>query len=238
VNEFWSLVIPAHNEEENIARVVTGAREVLVTLAERYEIVLVDDGSTDATVETARAALGADASNLTVVRHEAKSGYGATVRDGLMAAKGTLLSFMDGDGQFDPRDFVKLSRELQHADFVVGRRLHRADPKFRSVMSAMVNIAVTLLYGIRVRDVDCGMKVMKREYWDRCAPLLARSALINTEMLFKVRRLGGTTVQIPVQHLPRIAGKRSGGRLIPIMRLLRDILVLRWRLARHWRPSR
>ncbi|MBV8529532.1 MAG: glycosyltransferase, partial [Candidatus Dormibacteraeota bacterium] len=219
--------------------VVRDARDVLAPRFTDWEIVLVDDGSVDDSVAVARAALGDDAHRLVAVRHETKRGYGATVMDGLSAARGRLLAFMDGDRQFDARDIgVIVDRLSETGDgMVAGIRADRADPWHRSVVSGVMNRLVRLLYGIRRRDVDCGLKVFRRELYVQASPLLAHSALFNTELFFKAQRLGYGVEQIPVRHLPRVAGRRSGGRLIPILRALRDLVLLRLRLATQWHPD-
>jgi len=210
---------------------------VLGGLARDWEIVLVDDGSADGTVEVARGALGDDGSRLTVIRHEEQRGYAATVCDGLRASRGSTLAFMDGDGQFAATDLAPLVSRLDGADLVGGYRRHRADPWHRSVVSFTLNVLVRILYGVRQRDVDCGLKVMKREVFEAASPILARSALFNTEIYFKAQRLGFRVAQLPVPHYPRVAGRRSGARLRPILRAVRDLMRLRWQLARSWRKS-
>jgi 4-amino-4-deoxy-L-arabinose transferase-like glycosyltransferase len=209
----------------------------VLAAAGTYEIVLVDDGSTDGTAEVAAAALGDDAQHLRVVRHEQKRGYAATVCDGLSASEGNVLAFVDGDGQFDPADIGRLLGELPDADLVTGYRAHRADPWHRSVVSGVMNLLVRILYGVRWRDVDCGLKVFKREVYTAALPLLATSALFNTELYFKAQRLGFRIRQLPVTHRPRLAGVRSGARLVPILRAVRDVVRLRVRLARRWSPT-
>ena len=228
-----------HNEAANIASVVTDAREVLVRRFTRWELVLVDDGSVDDSVAVARAAMGDDAIRLVVVRHDTQRGYAATVTDGLRAARGRVLAFMDGDRQFDACDLGVLLDRLDEtgSGMVAGIRAERADPWHRSVVSGVMNRLVRALYGIRRRDVDCGLKVFRRELFTQASPLLARSALFNTELFFKAQRLGYRVEQVPVRHLPRVAGRRSGARLIPILRALRDLVVLRMRLALRWKPD-
>jgi glycosyltransferase involved in cell wall biosynthesis len=233
-----SLVIPAHNEAANLPRVVGLALPVLVSLAAGFEVVLVDDGSTDDTVAVARSAMDGYADRLRIVSHSHKSGYGITVADGLRAARGDWIAFMDGDGQFDPRDLRILAERASAADMVTGWRIHRADPWHRSVVSRTFNVLVGLLYGVHFRDVDCGFKLMRRRVLDAASPLLARSALLNTELYFKCQRSGLRVVQVGLNHHPRLAGVRSGGRLRPILRAVVELVRLRVELARRWGPPR
>ncbi|MHB1500934.1 MAG: glycosyltransferase family 2 protein [Candidatus Dormibacteria bacterium] len=231
-----SLVIPAHNEQDNLPRVLAAALPVLRDLATDFEVVLVDDGSQDATVAVSRAAMGQDANRLVVVSHAHKSGYGLTVADGLRAASCDWVAFLDGDGQFDPADLRLLAARSAEADMVAGWRLRRADPWHRSVVSHTFNVLVSVLYGIHYRDVDCGFKLMRRSVLEATAPLLARSALLNTEIYFKCQRSGLRVVQVGLSHHPRLAGVRSGGRLLPILRAIRELVKLRLELSRSWKP--
>lgn len=232
-----SLTIPAHNEAENIGRVLQDAMHVLGQGGRTYEIVLVDDASQDDTVEAARRAMGDAVANLTLVSHKGQRGYAITVCDGLRSSRGRVLAFMDGDGQFDPADLQRLIARLETADFVAGIRKRRADPWYRSFVSGVYNRVVRLSFGIRERDFDCGLKTFTREVWTGVSPIQARSAVFNPEMFFKAHRLGFRVVQVPVEHLPRLAGVRSGGRLIPVARAMRDVIRLRIWLALHWRPE-
>ncbi len=232
-----SLTIPAHNEAENMGRVLQDVMAVLAEGGRTYEIVLVDDASQDGTVAAARAAMGESATNLTVVTHTQQRGYAITVCDGLRASRGRVLAFMDGDGQFDPRDLSMLLAGLDHADMVAGIRNRRADPWYRSFVSGVYNRVVRIAFGIRELDFDCGLKVFTRDLWDAVTPIRARSAVFNPEIFFKAHRLGFRVVQVRVQHLPRLAGRRSGGRLIPVARAMRDVIRLRLSLAMNWRPE-
>jgi hypothetical protein len=144
---------------------------------------------------------------------------------------------MDGDGQFDPPDLGRLIAALDHADMVAGIRSRRADPWYRSFVSGVYNRVVRLAFGIRELDFDCGLKAFTREVWDGVTPIRARSAVFNPEMFFKAHRLGFRVIQMRVEHLPRLAGRRSGGRLIPIARAMRDVIRLRVSLALTWRPE-
>jgi glycosyltransferase involved in cell wall biosynthesis len=232
-----TLVIPVHDEAANMPRVIGATLPILAELATDWELILVDDGSTDDTVEVARRAIGdAAASRLRIIRHEVKRGYGNTVADGLRAATGDYVAFMDGDGQFDPADLRRLAALMGGADLAAGWRERRADPGYRLLIAGVFNLLVRWLYGVRVRDLDCGLKLMRRRVLDVSEPLRARSALLNTELYFKSQRSGLRVQQIPVAHYARVAGVRSGARLVPILRAIRDLVWLRLTLARHWRP--
>jgi dolichol-phosphate mannosyltransferase len=141
-----SLTIPAHNEAENIGRVLHDVMAVLDQRGRTYEIVLVDDASHDGTAGVARAAMGDNAQNLTVVTHKQQRGYAITVCDGLRASRGKILAFMDGDGQFDPHDLAVVIGGLDHVDMVAGIRNRRADPWYRSFVSGVYNRVVRIAF--------------------------------------------------------------------------------------------
>jgi glycosyltransferase involved in cell wall biosynthesis len=226
-----SLVLPAHNEVENIRWLLPHLATTLPTLAQRYEVVVVDDGSTDGTgaVATELAAeLGVD---LRIVRHERKSGYGATVGDGLRATRLSYVAFTDADGQFEVADFALLIPLLDGADLVGGWREERSDAAMRSVVSWVFNTLILVLYRLPYRDIDCAMKVMRREVLDS-VQLNARSALINTELYYKARHAGWRIAQHPVPHHPRRAGRRSGARPRAIARAIKELIVFRWTMRR------
>jgi glycosyltransferase involved in cell wall biosynthesis len=231
-----TLVMPAHNERENLAWLLPHVNRVLPGIAVRFDVVVVDDGSTDGTGEAAEELARALRMDLRVIRHAAKQGYGAAVGDGLRAANLEYTAFLDADGQLDPADLALLAPCLDEADLVAGWRETREDPAFRSLISGVFNALVMLVFQLRVRDVDCALKIVRTDTLRRF-DLLARSALINAELYFKVRRAGGRYVQVAVPHHPRRLGRRSGGRLVPILRAVRDLVVLRWRISRERGPD-
>ncbi len=226
-----SLVLPAHNEVENIRWLLPHLAETLPALAERFEVILVDDGSTDGTGATATALADDLGIELRIVRHPRKSGYGATVGDGLRAARLAYAAFTDADGQFEVADFGLLLPLLDSADLVGGWREERNDAAMRSVVSWVFNTLILVLYRLPYRDIDCAMKVMRREVLDS-VQLNARSALINTELYYKARHAGWRIAQCPVPHHPRRAGRRSGARPRAIARAIKELIVFRWTMRR------
>ena len=220
--------MPAHNESENLRWLLPHVNEVLPKLADRFNVVIVDDGSTDDTGNVARSVARDLGMELKVVRHEHKSGYGAAVGDGLRAADLDYVAFTDADGQLDVADLEKLVPMLEDADMVAGWRMTREDPAFRSIISGVFNQLVLWTLRIDVRDVNCALKIIKGSALRRMN-LHSRSALINAEMYWKVGRLGGRYVQVGVPHHPRTMGRRSGGRLIPILRASKELIQIRFR---------
>ncbi len=220
--------MPAHNESENLRWMLPHINDVLPRLFERFDVIVVDDGSTDGTGDVARSVAAGLGMDLKVVRHEHKSGYGAAVGDGLRAADMDYTAFTDADGQLDVADLDKLVPLLEGADLVGGWRMTREDPAFRSVISGTFNRLVLATLDIKVRDVNCALKIIKTSMLKQMT-LNSRSALINAEMYWKVGRLGGRYVQVGVPHHPRTMGRRSGGRLIPILRASKELIQIRFR---------
>ena len=148
-----SLVLPAHNEEANIGIVVAEALAVLPRFADEFEIIVVDDGSRDATGrivdELARAHPPVRA-----VHHRVNRGYGAALTSGFKASTGDYVMFMDADRQFDIADLALLSPFVADFDIVAGFRMERNDPFHRRVFAEVFNVAVRVLFGVHLRDID------------------------------------------------------------------------------------
>jgi glycosyltransferase involved in cell wall biosynthesis len=226
-----SLVLPVHNEAENIRWLLPHLAATLPTLADRSEIIIVDDGSSDGSGELATELATELGLDLRIVRHAQKSGYGATVGDGLRAASLAFVAFTDADGQFEVADFAQLVPLLDDADLVGGWREERQDATMRSVVSWVFNTLILILYRLPYRDIDCAMKVMRREVLES-VELRARSALINTELYYKARYAGWRIAQCPVPHHPRRAGRRSGARPRAILRAIKELIMFRWTMRR------
>ena len=228
--EGLSLVLPVHNEAINLPWMLRRAAEKLPELATQAEVVIVDDGSTDGSAALARTQAADLGLELRVVTHHQKSGYGVTVADGLRASRLPWVAFTDADGQFDIADLAKLAAFSDRADLIGGWRIERQDAWMRSVVSGTFNVLLFLLYGLRVRDVDCALKLMRAEFL-HSIELENRSALLNAELYLKARRGGWRVMQVPVPHYPRRAGRRSGARPRAILRAMKELILFRVRLA-------
>jgi glycosyltransferase involved in cell wall biosynthesis len=219
-----TVVLPCHNEEENVAAAVGAARSAARRFARRFEILVVDDGSSDKTGDLA-ATLERAIPELRVVTHEQNRGYGAAVRSGIRAATMPWILLTDGDLQFDLLELAAFVPHAAHADLVVGRRASRADPLGRRAAAGVWNALVRIVFRLPVRDVDCAFKLMRTSVVQR-ADLTADGAMVSTELLTRALAEGAKVVELDVTHRPRRAGEQSGGSAKVIVRALRELFAV------------
>jgi glycosyltransferase involved in cell wall biosynthesis len=219
-----SLVLPAHDEAENIGRLLAQAQEVLPQISKEHEIIVVDDGSRDATARVVTRFKGVQ-----LLRHEQNRGYGAALRTGLQSARMGWVFFTDADLQFDLRDLAELLAVSSETDIVAGYRAPRRDPPTRRLLGWGWGRLVRWLYGLDVRDVDCAFKLFRRQVLKEI-PIESVGAFVNTEILVRASAAGFRIRQIPVRHFPRTAGSPSGARPRVILRAIRELVGLRRRL--------
>lgn len=225
-----SVVLPAHNEEANIEFVVRRCLEVLPKLVRDFEIVVVDDGSRDATPQIVDR-LAAEDPRVVALHHEVNRGYGDALMTGFAHTRGDYVMFMDSDRQFDIADLERLLPYVGRYDIVAGYRIRRRDPPLRLLYAWIFNLAVRLFFGLRLRDVDCAFKVFRGDLL-RDIHLEFGGALINTEILAKARRRGATLTEVGVHHYPRLVGKQSGGTFRVVFRAMRNFLRLWWKVQK------
>lgn len=228
--EGLSLFFPCHNEEANIGRVLADALRAASLVADRFEIIVVDDGSRDGTDEAVRRVM-AESPEVRLVRHAVNRGYGEALRSGFRAARFPWVFYSDGDGQFDLQELPRLAASARNADIVSGVRLRRADPWHRKLNAFIFQCALRLFMGLRVKDVDCAFKLYRREVFDEMT-LRASGAMIDAEVLSKARRNGRRIVSVGVSHRPRIAGVSSGGNPWVILKAMGEFWKLWWDLRR------
>jgi glycosyltransferase involved in cell wall biosynthesis len=230
-----SVFLPCHNEEGNVERVVAALDAELPKLAGYHEIVVVDDGSRDRTGQIADR-LAATNPHVKVVHHPVNRGYGAAVISGIRACTQPWVALCDGDGQFDATDIATLAARVPEYDVVVGNRIRRADPLMRRVNGKAWTVLMRLLLGIRVSDIDCGLKLFRRDLLDGIE-LQARGAMISAELLAQLTGQGAKICEIDVNHLPRLAGAQSGASLKVIGRAFKELLLLYSRLRQARRSA-
>jgi putative flippase GtrA len=221
-----SIFFPAHNEEENIATTIATAEQVAAEspYISDYEIIIVDDGSTDQTATLARDRALFNP-RIRVISHPKNQGYGAALKTGLAAARMDYIFFTDADLQFDIIELQNLLVHLRDYDVVVGYRAPRRDPFMRLLNARGWNILNRLFFGLHVHDIDCAFKIFKRSLIQNLE-LRSEGAMINAEILVRLKRDGVAIKEVPVSHLPRRAGSPTGAKPSVIFRAFREMVTL------------
>jgi glycosyltransferase involved in cell wall biosynthesis len=227
-----SYFFPAHNEEANLGGLVTEALATLPDLAEDFEIVIVNDGSRDATGRIADELTAAHPGIVRAVHHPTNLGYGAALRSGFRAARHDHVAFTDGDRQFRVEDIGRLIGRMaaeDQPDVVVGFRIKRADPLVRTLYARAYRLANRIFFGLAIRDVDCACKLFRRE---ALAGLAVESggAFFSAELVIKLRAAGRSVAEVGVPHHPRTAGSATGAKSSVVFRAVRDFWRLRLRM--------
>jgi glycosyltransferase involved in cell wall biosynthesis len=195
-----------------------------------WEIVIVNDGSIDNTKKIATE-LSKTNTRIRVINHEVNKGYGASLQTGFYNAKYDWIVFTDSDGQFDFSEITKFveTQENTNADLVIGYYKNRQVSKFKKITSKMWELAVMILFGLHVKDIDCGFKLISKKVIEKIPKLESeRGAFISSEFLIKAKRQGFKMVEIPVTHFPRVEGKGTGRDVKVIIKSFVDLFRL-WR---------
>lgn len=234
-----TVVLPAYREEANLTDTVEDMLGTLSEAAEPHHVVIVNDGSPDATGDIADSLAVRYPGRVIAVHHPVNRGYGAAVRTGIEAAldqtDSRRLFLTDSDGQFRAAQLPDFIREAdtERADAVIGYRKKRADPFQRKVNAKLWGWACALLLRVRARDVDCAYKLIDRRVLDG-APLRGEAGTISPELMLQVQSRGARVLQRPVQHFPRQHGEQTGAKLSVILASLIGLLRL-W--AEHARDG-
>jgi glycosyltransferase involved in cell wall biosynthesis len=220
-----SIFFPAFNDEGSIVGLVGDALAVLPTLADDYEVIVVNDGSTDRTAAVLEELMRTEP-RLRLVQHESNRGYGAALRTGFKSATKELVFYTDGDGQYDVRELTRLRPLLvKGVDVVNGYKIQRSDLWRRKALGAAYNKLAHLLFSLPIRDIDCDFRLMRR-----CAveglELVSSSGSICVEMVHKMHRAGCVFVEVPVHHYPRAHGQSQFFTLRRVGRTALDLLSL------------
>lgn len=224
--ESLSVFFPACNEQDIIGSTVESARSVLTGITPDFEILVVDDGSTDRTAAIVTDIAAGD-ERVRLVRHERNRGYGAALRTGFANARKQLVFFSDADGQFDLGELPGLLALLNKAPVVLGYRIRRSDPPHRLFIAKVYNLIVRAVFGLRVHDIDCAYKLFRSDVL-REVSLESNGAFISSELLIKLRRRGVAMVERGVHHYPRTTGVSKGATVGVILKTVRDIVRLRF----------
>jgi glycosyltransferase involved in cell wall biosynthesis len=220
-----TVVLPCFNEAGNVGAAIAAATAAAERCALAHQIVVVDDGSTDATAIVA-AALAARDARVQLVVHARNQGYGDALRSGIAAAVHPWTLLTDADLQFDLSELEDFLPAAEHADLVVGWRIARRDPLNRRVNAAAWNWLVRHAFGLPTRDVDCAFKLVRTDLLQRLE-LRSTGAMISTELIARALRAGARLEQLGVHHHPRVSGEPSGANPRVVLRAFRELVSLR-----------
>ncbi len=219
-----SVFFPCYNEEANVEQTTLAALRTVRRISSDFEVIIVNDGSADRTGEIAER-LSAEHAEVRVVHNNPNLGYGGALQRGFREATKSWVFYTDGDGQFDFEEIDRVLPPLEHYDIVSAYRLDRQDPFLRKVSAFCWTTLVNLVFGMRIRDMDCAFKIYPRRLFDQIE-LKSCSALIDAEILARAKRLGYTTGQVGVHHYPRAAGQQTGGDPRVILQAFKELFLL------------
>ncbi len=228
-----SIFFPCYNEEKNVQKTVDKALPIILKLAPKWEIILVNDGSKDKTGEILKKIQSKYPKNIKIVTHNPNRGYGAAFKSGIYSSQYEWIAFTDADGQFDFQEITKLidKQKETKADLVIGYYLGRKVPFVRIWGSSVWQFFVLVLYGLKVRDIDCGFKLFRKKVVDTIPKLQAeRGPFINSEFLIRAKKSGFKMVEIGVSHFSRLAGEATGSKLNVIVAGVKDLFRLWYKI--------
>jgi glycosyltransferase involved in cell wall biosynthesis len=216
-----SLFFPAYNEEKNIGESITKALDVLKQITSTYEIIVVNDGSKDNTSIVVNE-FAKNNSNVRLIEHQKNKGYGEGLKSGISAARYEYIFFTDSDLQFDLNELKIFIGYVPEYDMVVGYRKNRSDHIIRLVNAKLWNVANRILFGLKIRDMDCAFKLFRRDLAQNIS-LTTGGAMTSVEIFIKFKDLGAKIKELPVTHLPRKAGFQTGANLNVILRAFNEM---------------
>ncbi len=212
-----SVFLPAFNEEKDIARTLLSVKDTLLKIAGQWELIVVNDGSRDKTRKIVENLINKDF-RIKLINHDFNRGYGASLRSGFYSARYPWIAFIDSDGQFDFSEitgFFKKQKETG-ADLVIGYYKERKVSFFKKITSKIWELLVFVLFGLKVKDIDCGFKLISKKVIEKIPRLESeRGAFISSEFLIKAKKAGFKIAEIPVTHYP--AGRVGTGRKLNVI---------------------
>lgn len=220
-----SIFVPTYNEEANISLIIEDVLKYVPSLAKKWELIVVNDGSTDQTARIVKT-YSERFSEIRLINHSHNRGYGAAVKTGLKSARYDWIFFTDSDRQFR---FEELSSFISHrdsADFVIGYRKKRRDPLIRLIIAqGFLRVWNYFLFGLTVKDVDCAYKLIPKKCLNKIV-LSTESAITVTELLHKLIKRGYKYKEVPVTHYPRPYGHQTGNHPSVMYKALRESVAL------------
>jgi len=226
-----SVFFPAYNDGGTIASLVITSIKVAATLTDDFEVIVINDCSEDDTAKILDELARIYPDRVRIVHHETNRGYGGALRSGFATATKDFVFYTDGDGQYDPAEVTLLWEKMSaDVDWVNGWKISRSDPLHRIIIGRIYHHIVKLLFGLKVRDVDCDFRLMRRRIFD-VVRLEKNSGVICLEMMKKFQDAGFRVAEHPVHHYHRAYGKSQFFNFPRIYRTVIDVMKLWWRLV-------
>jgi glycosyltransferase involved in cell wall biosynthesis len=226
-----SIFFPAYNDAGTIASLVIASVKIAATLTDDFEVIVVNDGSRDDTSQILDELARIYPEHVRIVHHETNRGYGGALRSGFATASKDFVFYTDGDGQYDPTEVTLLWEKMSaDVDWVNGWKISRADPLHRIIIGRIYHHMVKLLFGLKVRDVDCDFRLMRRRIFD-VVRLEKSSGVICLEMMKKFQDAGFRVAEHPVHHYHRAHGKSQFFNVPRIYQTVIDVMKLWWLLV-------
>lgn len=220
-----SIFFPFWNEEKNVRQVVESAIPVANLVAEKWEILLIDDGSSDDTFKIGKE-LELEHKNVRAITHSPNRGYGAALKEGFEKSVYEYIVFTDGDRQFDFAQVSNLIEKIHDADMVIGFRKKRRDSMSRHILMYLLKVWDYIFFRFYFKDIDCGFKMFRRSALERIMPLRSEGAMITTEILAKATRKKLKIKEVEVEHYPREFGAQSGANVAVVVRAVLESFIL------------
>lgn len=224
-----SVFFPCYNEEKNILNTFSKALAIITKITNKYEIILVDDGSKDNTAKILKDIHHQYPQTTKIISHSPNRGYGAAFKSGIYNSKYQWIAFTDSDGQFDfaeIKNFIKVQKKT-NSDIVIGYYLNRKVSPTVIITSKIWELIIFILFGLKVRDIDCGFKFINKKVIDTIPKLEAeRGAFISSEFLIKSKKSGFKISEIGVKHYPRTEGQATGRHFKVILKSFTDLFRL------------
>jgi glycosyltransferase involved in cell wall biosynthesis len=226
-----SVFFPAYNDAGTIASLVITSVKVAATLTPDYEVIVINDGSRDDTAKILDELARIYPQHVRIVHHERNRGYGGALRSGFATASKDLVFYTDGDAQYDPAEMTVLWEKMtDEVDWVNGWKISRSDPLHRIIIGRIYHHMVKVLFGLKVRDVDCDFRLMRRSMFDQ-VQLESTTGTITFEMVKKIQDAGYTIVEVPVHHWYRQYGQSQFFNVRRVGRTLLALIGWWWRLV-------
>ena len=226
-----SVFFPAYNDAGTIASLVISAVQVAGTLTPDYEVIVINDGSQDDTPRILDELARVYPDHVRIVHHQKNRGYGGALRSGFATATKDFVFYTDGDAQYDPAEMALLWKTMRDdVDWVNGWKISRSDPMHRIIIGRLYHHYVKLLFGLKMRDVDCDFRLMRRKIFD-VVRLEKDSGVICLEMMKKFQDAGFRVAEEPVHHYHRAHGKSQFFNFPRVFRTLVDVHKLWWALV-------